>query len=242
MSRVTLSVPFLAAAVFACSGARYGGPEGSGPGITLPARFAEGDTSDEKADAGASDAAVAPPVDAESPVVRYGGPPDPEPLRLNTQWEYEISYIKGDVHVTRVTPRRFAQPVVTARNMGRFAIELWIGSELIDRVRFDFPLLAAEAPIGKRRPLHDPPTLAAGADAIKKVLVPASPRATRAVLLDRATGRTVPLPWPPDRPLTPHDSGLERDAGTNPGAAELDGGPPVAPAAPLHADGGTQEP
>ena len=44
--------------------------------------------------------------------------------------------------------------------MGRFALELWIGRELIDRVRFDFPLIAAEETPGvTRRPLHDAPSL-----------------------------------------------------------------------------------
>jgi hypothetical protein len=184
----------------ACSGARYGGPEGSGPGLTLPAEFAEGEN-DPELDAGSGDATAG---DAESAIVRHGSLPDPEPLRLAEQWEYELVHEKGGVRVAATTRKRFAQPVVTARQMGRFAIELWIGSELIDRVRFDFPLLAAEeAPRGKRRPLHEPPSFASGAAVSRRVLVPGSPRATRAVLVDRATGGVTALPWPPDAPLPP---------------------------------------
>jgi hypothetical protein len=84
--------------------------------------------------------------------------------------------------------------------MGRYAIELWVGRELIDRVRFDFPMLAAEElpSSARRRPLYEAPTLAAGAHVTQRVLVPASPRATRALLVDRGTGETIALPWPPE--------------------------------------------
>jgi hypothetical protein len=106
--------------------------------------------------------------------------------------------------VESVEHRVFDVPRVTPRRMGRYAIELWIGRELIDRVRFDFPLLAAEpVPSGPRKPLEQPPSLAAGADVTSEVLVPDNPRATRAVLVDRATGETQVLPWPPDAPIDP---------------------------------------
>jgi hypothetical protein len=127
---------------------------------------------------------------------------------LARQWEYELLYDCGEVSVTQVRPLLFEQPVATARRMGRYAVELWIGRELIDRVRFDFPGLAVEAPppSGPRRPLDEPPTLAAGAVVARTILVPASPRATRAELVDRATGQRMRLPWPPDDPLDPVES------------------------------------
>jgi hypothetical protein len=84
--------------------------------------------------------------------------------------------------------------------MGRFAFELWIGRELIDRVRFDFPMTSADpAPSERKRPLDEPPTFSAGADVDRTILVPATPRATRAVLVDRGTQKTTELPWPPDQ-------------------------------------------
>jgi hypothetical protein len=84
--------------------------------------------------------------------------------------------------------------------MGRFALELWIGRELIDRVRFDFPLIAAEETPGiTRRPLHDAPSMVPHAVARIRVSLPASPRATRLILVDRATEKIQELPWPPDR-------------------------------------------
>ena len=96
--------------------------------------------------------------------------------------------------------------------MGRFALELWIGRELIDRVRFDFPLIAAEESPGvTRRPLHDAPSLVPHAIARIRVSVPASPRATRLVLVDRATEKMQELPWPPDRQAAaPTPSASER--------------------------------
>jgi hypothetical protein len=185
-------------AALSCSGARVGGPDA--PTLTLPAHFAEGSG---EADTGAPADAGAPAA-PEPTLLTHGGQPDPEPLRLAAQWEYEVGYDGGAVHVVRVTPKSFARPVVTARQMGRYAIELWIGSELIERVRFDFPLLAAEeVPSGKRRPLNEPPSFASGAHLRRTLLVPRSPRATRAVLVDRATGSVTPLPWPPDAPLAP---------------------------------------
>ena len=208
-------------AVTACAGARLGGGNEPGPTVTFPARFPAGDSGEPAASA----SAAAPPASGvASAAPRTGFPPDPQPLRLERQWEYEVVYDHGSLRVASVTERRFAQPVVTARRMGRFAIELWIGHELIERVRFDFPMLGAEEPAsGPRRPLHEPPTFAPGAVVTQRVLVPASPRATRAVLLDRASGRTQVLPWPPDAPLQPPEP-PSTDAGPSAEPAQPDGG------------------
>jgi hypothetical protein len=198
----TLFAAFSAALAVAaaCSAGRVDTDTGL---VTFPAHFAEG----QNEDGGSRDAAVAsdgkaartPPNDA---------PPDPEPLRLARQYEYEIVYDAGKVRVASVRRLLYSQPIVTSREMGRWAIELWIGHELIERVRFEFPLLGAEEPRTKpRRPLQEPPSFAEGAHVSRKVLVPASPRATRAVLVDRATGDVQVLPWPPDAPIeAPGDS------------------------------------
>lgn len=133
-----------------------------------------------------------------------GGPPDPEPLRLADQWEYELEYDGGKIVVAATRPHHFDKPQVSARRVGRFAIELWIGPELVDRIRFDFPGLGLEAPPdepGPKRPLYPPASFSKGVHARQTVWVPATPRARRAVLLDRATGESQPLPWPPDHPL-----------------------------------------
>jgi hypothetical protein len=184
-----------------CAGGKSSDPPPEGPMLSFPISVAEGEgDGDESAarDAGPAKAEPAPPKPPPDSA------PDPEPLRLARQWEYEVIYDRGKLAVGRVRPMRFDKPVVTARRMGRFALELWIGHELVERVRFDFPLLAADEPhTGPRRSLHEPPSLGAGTRSVQRLLVPASPRATRALLVDRATGESQDLPWPPDAPLGP---------------------------------------
>jgi len=91
------------------------------------------------------------------------------------------------------------RPQPTARRIGRFAFELWVGRELVDRVRFDFPLLATEPPPAPTspRPIHDTPRFAPGARVSVVLRVPVSERATRARILDRATGEVIDVTWPP---------------------------------------------
>jgi hypothetical protein len=113
------------------------------------------------------------------------------------QYEYSFRYEKGEVRLLGVRALRFKQPVVTARRIGRFAFELWIGRELIDRVRFDFPLLGGDELHTGPRPLGEPPSLASGSFDTK-VMVPAAARARSARLVDRATRSVVELAWPPE--------------------------------------------
>lgn len=154
-----------------------------------------GDGNGEPASSPASSAPRPAPPPAPPPP--RGSQPDPEPLRQAEQYEYELEWNEGELNVLSVTSRKFPKPVVTARKIGRFAIELWIGSELVERVRFDLPLLGAEetGPGNSARPA--PPSLEKGARVRQRVLVPAAERARRAVLVDRATSKETPLPWPP---------------------------------------------
>jgi hypothetical protein len=116
------------------------------------------------------------------------------------QWQFQLLFENGAPSVEQVHKQILPKPVPTPRRMGRFALELWIGRELIDRVRFDFPMIAAEeAPGVTRRPLHDSPSLVPNAIARIRVSLPASPRATRLLLVDRATEKVQELPWPPDQ-------------------------------------------
>jgi hypothetical protein len=165
----------------------------------VPHHIAEGTGEGEDLPADAGPPASAAPVAEPAPVRVPSAAPDPEPLSLREQWRYALLYEGGNVTIERAEKQTSPKPVTTARRMGRFALELWIGHELIDRVRFDFPLIAAEeAPGTTRRPLHDAPSLGPHAIARTDVFVPASPRATRLVLLDRATGKAQEFPWPPD--------------------------------------------
>jgi hypothetical protein len=82
--------------------------------------------------------------------------------------------------------------------MGRFAVELWVGKELVDRVRFEFPLLGADfAPSPGTHQERGAPRFSKGADTTATVRVPSSDRATSAQVVDRLTGTLVAIPWPP---------------------------------------------
>ena len=80
--------------------------------------------------------------------------------------------------------------------MGRFFLELYVGKTLLDRVRFDIPLLTGEW-VGRRRPIDAPADFEKSLRTSTTVEVPDSARATFAVLVDRATGRRLRVPWPP---------------------------------------------
>lgn len=202
------SVLVLVVAVGAgCSSARYGAQETGAPSVILPAHFAEGHTGKPEGspppDGGAADGAVGTSAAATHPGVT-STLPDPPPLVTKNHWEFFLEYDRGTIRVKQVKPVSTARPVESARRVGRFAIELWIGRELLDRIRFDFPMLAADQLEGpeprNKRPLHAPIQFGPGAQTSQHVLVPASDRATSARLVDRSTGEITPLPWPPVLP------------------------------------------
>ena len=201
----------------ACAGPGTQTPEN--PGVAFPVTFGEGKGDPKPAasvsapggPAPSSQPPAPPPRDpAAEQRVKYGSLPDPTPLSLSSQWELELEYDHGKLGLASATPREFKTPQTTPRRMGRFAVELWIGHELVDRVRFDFPLVTAPPPPAQSssakpgaQPLHAPVDLDRGMRARQTVLVPNSPRATRALLIDRASGNETALPWPPDRPQGP---------------------------------------
>jgi hypothetical protein len=163
--------------------------------LTLPAHFAEREDPRKAKPVASGEAAG----DAGASAERQAAPPDPPPLVSRAQWLYRFVYKRGDVTVAHVEKKEFERPVATERRVGRFAVELWVGQELVERVRFDFPLLAADpAPEGRKQSLRATPAFGPGAETSREVAVPASDRATRAVLVDRLNGHTTPLAWPPD--------------------------------------------
>ena len=184
-----------------CSSARASRPEEIGPGIVMPMQLGEGH----------GDGAMAEPVPSGTPAEGPSGsaspapapraftsdPPDPQALRLADQYEYTLHYENEKIRLSAVRLVHFPKPVVTARRIGRYAVELWIGRELIDRVRFDFPLLAASEPTPeKRHKIYETPQLTGGPYTVT-VLVPAAPRARSARLVDRASRKQAELTWPP---------------------------------------------
>lgn len=236
---LALSVTLAPLAITACSSARYSTEPGA-PTLVLPASFAEGTgepgaksvapvSSSSAASARAVASGAAAPV---APAFTPSTAPDPTPLRQAEQVEYELELNEGKVRVVSVKAVTLPAPVVTPRRLGRYAIELGIGPELIERVRFDFPGTAADEPqIGTKQRLYAPLTLSERAIARVKLQLPQSPRVRRALLVDRALNTATELEWPlpvvPRAPSAPSGSASAKAPSAPPSAASAKA--PVAP-------------
>lgn len=206
----------------------------SGPSSPAPAsagsgavESAAGGAAGSAAAAGASSVpgGAASTLSSTSVPAPHGHLPDPQPLSERAQWSYPVVYDRGTIRVGDPEPMCLSRPQPTPRRMGRFAFELWLGRELVDRVRFDFPLLAAEEPpAGPRRPLRETPRFAPGAHVSMTLRIPASERAATARIFDRATGESIAVPWPPRS-----SEGVTRPRPCPPGRPRA-GAPPAGPA------------
>jgi hypothetical protein len=174
-------------------------------------------------------AALAPFALAEQKAVRidlgrqYGGPvpsssfrvtktpADPPAMLEKTQWIYDLRYDRGDIYFVGAHKIDLAQPQATPRAMGRFALELYSGSALIERVRFDFPMLGA-GEIAMDAGFGAAPSFEKKLRTRIGVMFPATARGTRLELWDRATDRRWELPWPPTapQPTSVNDAGDAR--------------------------------
>ncbi len=133
-------------------------------------------------------------------------PPDPPALASRKQWVFDLRWSKGDPYLIAVHPLDLGAPQSTPRAMGRFAIELFEGPTLIERVRFDFPMLGVpELDAG----YESSPSFTRKLTTRIGVMFPAVDRGTRLELWDRATDRRWPLPWPPEDETA---QGAARDA------------------------------
>jgi hypothetical protein len=161
-------------------------------------------------------AAIAGVALGEPPAGRAPDPPAPSTAK---QWLFELSANRGAVRLDRASSVTAKAPIATARVIGRYAIELYVGRELLDRVRFDVPL-TAEGPPEKdpKRPFARPTFETVTAKL--RVQMADSPRAAWGVLIDRATGEIGRFWWPPEpdgrlAPMTfPAASAPATDAGT----------------------------
>jgi hypothetical protein len=146
-----------------------------------------------------SDAGAASADGGSSATLAAGPPPggfapDPPPLVTRRQWVLDLAYHEGNVTLRGARSISLPRPTATPRAMGRFALELYVGGALLDRVRFDFPLLGA-GEFGEARPRWDsPPSFERHLTSSAAVMVPQSDRMTRLILVDRASGRTFVLP------------------------------------------------
>jgi hypothetical protein len=127
-----------------------------------------------------------------------GFPPDPPPRSNRNHWIFEMSARGGKISIDRVKPITFDKPAETPRVIGRFALELYIGRELLDRVRFNVPLMGAEAVEGNRNNLPKP-RFDQNVTAHVSARMADSPRAAYLLIVDRETGDTQKLTWPPEK-------------------------------------------
>lgn len=147
----------------------------------------------------ASDATAQAPADAGADAAKPAPapriPPDPPPMNERMQWVFHLRWQKNEVYLISIHKTDMADSHPTPRVMGRFALELFEGPTLIERVRFDFPMLGMEeiSDAGYKTPIRFLP----GLNTRIGVYFPATKRGTRLELWDRATNRRWPLPWPP---------------------------------------------
>jgi hypothetical protein len=163
--------------------------------------------------AASSDGGLAPArKDGGAPISKT--PPDPPPMSERGQWIFDLRWDKGDIYLLGVHRIDLGTAQATPRAMGRFALELFEGPTLIERVRFDFPFLmfgdlGPDAGMeGRMRPTFDKKlTTRIG------VMVPATKRGNRLELVDRMTEKRMPLPWPPTEMRADAKPGVKSDGG-----------------------------
>jgi hypothetical protein len=160
-----------------------------------------------------SDGEVLPSaVDAGAPVEPPAGgyAPDPAALVTRHQWIIDLRYRSGVVSYGGARRIELPSAMATPRLMGRFAVELYVGPQLLDRVRFDFPLLGGDELAGGASRWDSPPSFERKLSTRAAVMIPHSERPTRALLVDRSTGNVWSLPWPF---VARADAGAPRDGG-----------------------------
>jgi hypothetical protein len=156
---------------------------------------------------------------------RSGHAPDPAAVAAKKQWVFDVPVRQGKPSLGTVREVVLDKPASTVRVMGRFAVEFWIGKELLDRVRFDVPLL--DDPTKRKNRRFGSPEFAVNMRL--SVRLADNPRAMSVVFVDRATGDTQVFAWPPgsDGRLTPLPS-LPKPANSS---ADAGSDAPVADAA-----------
>jgi hypothetical protein len=144
-------------------------------------------------DAGKTDAvpkkpdALPPPHDTAKPIA-----PDPTPLAADAIYVLTVRWNKGQLALSKVRREKLPKKDTLPRHLGRFAAELYSGPDLVERLRFDFPLIEDDTALGD--------TYAKGLDVSVEVKIPDSVRPNKLEIWDRATDRRWSFPYPPVTP------------------------------------------
>lgn len=132
---------------------------------------------------------------AEPPKLPFS--PDPPSKASRAQWTFAIASRGGKLTIDKVQASTLDKPAESPRVLGRFALELYVGKELLDRVRFDVPLLEAPPEQGPSRHSFKRRSRFENVNAKVSARMADNPRASYLVLVDRATGDTTRFDWPP---------------------------------------------
>ena len=119
--------------------------------------------------------------------------PDPSPLACESVFVLTVKWDKGALSLDKARREKLLVKSVLPRKFGRFAAELYVGPTLLERLRFDIPLLTDD----------DSTSAAYGKGLVTSVdvKIPESDRPTRLEIWDRATDQRWVYPYPPK--LTP---------------------------------------
>ena len=119
--------------------------------------------------------------------------PDPTPLACESVFVLTVKWDKGVLTLDRTRREKLLAKSVLPRKFGRFAAELYVGPTLLERLRFDIPLLTDD----------DSTSAAYGKGLVTSVdvKIPESDRPTRLEIWDRATDERWVYAYPPK--LTP---------------------------------------
>lgn len=171
--------------VLACGGAARVGSDQDHATLTFPNKM-------EHNPAAASASAAPSAAPSAKPAA------DPPMLSSVNHWRLSLQYVRGEIRLSKVEAVHLEEPREGDRRTGRFALELWSNQTVLDRLRFDFPLLGAETtPPGAQRPLQREASFAPGAEVFTTLQVPTIPEINRAQIIDRVTDQITPLAWPP---------------------------------------------
>jgi len=116
-------------------------------------------------------------------------PPDPTPLVADSVFVLSVRFNKGEVTVTKVRREKLPVKAAVDRHFGRFAAELYSGPTVIERIRFDFPLINDDS--------NASDIYAKGLDVTVDVKIPDSDRPNKLEIWDRATDKRWKLDYPP---------------------------------------------
>jgi hypothetical protein len=134
---------------------------------------------------------------ADGPRDKEGFAPDPPQHASTKQWVFDVAITHGVPSIAKARAVTLEHASETVRVVGRFAVELYVGPELVDRVRFDVPLMGVGPP--DKSPTHPWPR--PGFEDVNthvSVQMADTPRAVYATLVDRQTKKTWRYEWPPE--------------------------------------------